>query len=146
MAAFVTRVWGRADAFEIEFAKQTDGKWCVNIPPDLKDGQYAVELYAQNSYGERAYWTGILYMHNGRACLYLNKTSCVLWLRPLRCSLKFIGTKTELKLEKVVCLWKILYLKKAKFEKLNILSVRLPRTKVLSLHKHPGNLSDLMVK
>ncbi len=101
MPAVITRVWGRADAFDIEFTKRSDGKWYVNIPPDLTDGQYAVELYAQNSYGERAYWTGILYMHNGRACLHFNKKSCTLWLRPLQCSLKFVGRKTELKLERV---------------------------------------------
>lgn len=104
MSAVITRVWGRADAFDIEFTKRSDGKWYVNIPPDLTDGQYAVELYAQNSYGERAYWTGILYMHNGRACLHFNKKSCTLWLRPLQCSLKFVERKTELKLERVcVC-------------------------------------------
>lgn len=101
MAAVITRVWGRADTFDIEFSERTDGKWYINIPPDLTDGQYAVELYAQNSYGERAYWTGILYMHNGRACLHFNKKSCTLWLRPLQCGLKFIAAKTELKLERV---------------------------------------------
>ncbi len=101
MAAVITRVWGRADTFDIEFSERTDGKWYVNIPPDLTDGQYAVELYAQNSYGERAYWTGILYMHNGRACLHLNKTSCSLWFRPLRCSLNLIKRKSVLNLERV---------------------------------------------
>ncbi|MBR3767514.1 MAG: Ig-like domain-containing protein [Clostridia bacterium] len=101
MASLITRVWGRADAFDIEFTQRLDGKWYVNIPPDLTDGQYAVEIYVQNIYGERAYWTGILYMHNGRACLHLSKTSCTLWLRPSMCSLNFIHRKTELKLERV---------------------------------------------
>lgn len=101
MAAYITRVWGKADTFDIEFTEKTDGKWCVNIPPDFTDGQYAVELYAQNSYGERVYWTGILYMHNGRACLHFNKKSCTLWLRPLQCSLNLISRKTVLNLERV---------------------------------------------
>lgn len=64
----IIRVWGRADRFDIEFSRidiNRDDQWEVSIPPDLSDGQYAVEIHAINRAGYTDFWTGILYMANG---------------------------------------------------------------------------------
>jgi len=60
----IIRVWGKADDFDIEF-HESGGRWICTVPPDTKDGQYAVEIHAINVFGEMAYWTGTLYMCNG---------------------------------------------------------------------------------
>lgn len=63
----VTRVWGKADSFELVFSPSRDGQWYANVPADLEDGQYVVELYCCDSGGSTAYWTGILYLNNSEA-------------------------------------------------------------------------------
>lgn len=60
----VTRVWGKADSFELVFSPLGDGLWNADVPVDLEDGQYIVELYCEDQSGSRAYWTGILYLNN----------------------------------------------------------------------------------
>lgn len=80
--AEIVRVWGRADEVDLVFRHISGNDWAVNVPPDLSDGQYACEIHAENNYGERAMWTGILYMHCGNACLHLAPSRFVLWLLP----------------------------------------------------------------
>lgn len=63
----VTRVWGKADSFELVFSPSRDGQWHANVPADLEDGQYVVELYCCDENGGTAYWTGILYLNNSEA-------------------------------------------------------------------------------
>jgi len=63
----VTRLWGKADSFELVFSPIGE-LWQTEVPADLEDGQYVVELYCEDDGGNRAYWTGIL---------YLNKSECV---------------------------------------------------------------------
>lgn len=70
--AKVIRVFGKADAFDIEFSRKGE-KWTVDIPPDMTDGVYAVQLTAIDSVGESAYWTGELYMVDGVCCLKINE-------------------------------------------------------------------------
>ena len=53
----ILRVWGRADGFDLEF-KKTGELWDCTVPPDTKDGQYAVEIHGINEFGQTAYWTG----------------------------------------------------------------------------------------
>lgn len=60
----VTRVWGKADLFELVFSPSGD-LWVAAVPADLEDGQYAVELYCEDEKGSMAYWTGILYLNSG---------------------------------------------------------------------------------
>ena len=78
----VIRVWGTADRFDIEFSKDINNRWYATVPPDLTDGQYAVSIYALNSYDETAYWAGILYMHSGKATLKIEYSKYKLWLKP----------------------------------------------------------------
>ena len=65
----VTRVWGKADSFELVFSPLGASKeqWEAKVPADLEDGQYAVELYCCDDAGSIAYWTGMLYLNNSEA-------------------------------------------------------------------------------
>ena len=78
----IARVWGVADEFGLVFEKR-DGGWTAAVPPDLEDGQYATEIFAEDIYGARAIWSGILYMHNGKCCLHLKMPKYTMWLLPM---------------------------------------------------------------
>lgn len=70
----IVRVWGKADTFDLEFTQEADGKWAfAGLPPDLTDGQYAVEIHALNTEDAIATWVGILYMRRGKLSLNLKK-------------------------------------------------------------------------
>ncbi len=62
--ARVIRLFGKADSFDIEFSRRGE-KWEVDIPPDMTDGVYAVQLTAVDGLGETAYWVGELFMCSG---------------------------------------------------------------------------------
>ena len=70
--AKVIRVYGKADSYDIEFTPNGD-KWEVDVPPDMTDGVYAVQLTAIDELGECAYWVGELYMVDGVCCLKINE-------------------------------------------------------------------------
>ncbi len=82
--AIIIRVWGKADNFEIEFTNTGGTAWECTVPPDLEDGQYAVEINAMNEHGETAYWTGILFMLQGTPCLHIKPPKYLIWLKPQR--------------------------------------------------------------
>jgi hypothetical protein len=67
------RVFGKADSFDIELTPNGE-KWEVDIPPDMTDGVYAVQLTAISIIGEKAHWVGELYMTNGVCCLNITET------------------------------------------------------------------------
>lgn len=71
----VIRVYGKADGFDIELSRNGE-KWEVDIPPDMTDGVYAVQLTAVNEAGEMAHWIGELYMTNGVCCVRLSEVKC----------------------------------------------------------------------
>ena len=73
----ILRVWGRADGFDLEFKKEGE-LWDCTVPPDTKDGQYAVEIHGVNEFGQTAYWTGTLYMCNGICHLELKEVLYVI--------------------------------------------------------------------
>lgn len=77
----IVRVWGRADSFDIEFTHEGGTRWKCSVPPDTKDGQYAVEIWAVNEFGELAYWTGELFMVNGVCCLRFDESPYRIWVR-----------------------------------------------------------------
>lgn len=68
----VIRVFGRADSFDIEFKSQGDA-WVVDVPPDMTDGVYAVQLTAIDENNVRAFHVGELYMVNGICCFRLRE-------------------------------------------------------------------------
>lgn len=81
----ITAVWGRADSFDVVFSPSERGDWRVSVPPDLSDGQYVTEIWAENDAGEQAYWTGILYMVNSMlVCLELKEDPYLARLLPDR--------------------------------------------------------------
>ena len=82
MAVDIVRLWGTADKFDIEFDKNTvTGLWETQIPADLEDGHYVVELYAMNEYGETGYWTGVLFMLQGRPYIDIKPPKYIIWCR-----------------------------------------------------------------
>lgn len=87
----IVKVWGRADSLALVYSQRGDGCWYAEVPADLEDGEYAAEVYAQNTCGGTAYWTGILYMHSGRARLVLKPQPYVLWLQPPAVELIYRG-------------------------------------------------------
>lgn len=68
----ILRVWGNADSYELQYTRGADGRWRASVPPDMGDGQYAVEIHALDEAGYEGCWTGILYMRQGRVCIRLN--------------------------------------------------------------------------
>lgn len=65
----ITKVWGKADKYKIQFQKidpSDDSYWEVSIPPDMEDGMYATEIWAENSLKIIAHWVGMLYITNSK--------------------------------------------------------------------------------
>ena len=65
----ITKVWGKADKYKIQFQKidpSDDSYWEVSIPPDMEDGMYATEIWAENSLKITAHWVGMLYITNSK--------------------------------------------------------------------------------
>ena len=91
----IIRVWGVADSFTLEYSEGTDGRWNVSVPADLQDGQYAVEIFAQNRIGAIGFWAGILYMHRGKAVLHLFSKKYDLWLMPQTTEIILKGLATD---------------------------------------------------
>lgn len=78
--AKIIRVFGKADSFDIELTRV--GKlWEVDVPPDLVDGVYAVQLVAINEFGESGIWTGELFMCNGTCCINFVDQPYRLWVK-----------------------------------------------------------------
>ncbi len=70
--AKVVRLFGKADNFNIEFSRK--GRvWKTDIPPDMTDGVYAVQLTAVDELGETAYWVGELFMCSGVCHLKIDR-------------------------------------------------------------------------
>lgn len=81
--ARVIRLFGKADSFDIEFSRKGE-KWTVDIPPDMTDGVYAVQLTAVDENGDTAYWVGELFMCSGICHLKIEKSDkkCLLTAEP----------------------------------------------------------------
>ena len=76
----VTRVWGRADSYELVFSL-SGALWEAAVPADMGDGQYAVELYCEDDGGNTAYWTGWLYLNKSESVkVRIVEDKCRLWL------------------------------------------------------------------
>lgn len=98
----IIRVWGSADNIELEL-KQNNGRWVCSLPPDLVDGQYAVQLFAMRGNGETGMWTGVLYITNGIRCLHLNKEKYTLWLIPEQIRTQLTEERIKLNLIEECC-------------------------------------------
>lgn len=57
---------GRADNYDIVFHQNEQGQWEAAVPVDLTDGMYVIELWVRDESGNIAYYTGFLYLFDGR--------------------------------------------------------------------------------
>lgn len=101
-SADIIRVWGTADNIELEL-KVNNGRWVCSLPPDLVDGQYAVQLFAMRGNGSIGMWSGILYIANGIRCLHLNESKYTLWLMPERIRTQLTKERIKLNLIEECC-------------------------------------------
>ena len=60
----ITRVWGTVDGKPVEFERR-GRDWKISLPPNLRDGKFACQFFAQNVSNEVGVWTGFLYMSDG---------------------------------------------------------------------------------
>lgn len=77
----VKRVWGKADNLSLEFKYLGREQWETTVPPDTKDGVYAVELWAINGAGELGHWTGELFMCSGVCCIKIFQQPYQIWFK-----------------------------------------------------------------
>ena len=81
MSTDVKRVWGKADSLSLEFTYLGQEQWETAVPPDTKDGIYAVELWAVNSVGDIGHWTGELFMCSGVCCVTIFQQPYQIWFK-----------------------------------------------------------------
>lgn len=86
----VVRLYGHADLFDIEFTNKGGTRWECEVPPDVSDGVYAVELWAIDSEGNSAYWTGELFMTNGVCHLSIHKPRYQIKIKPPKLHIRII--------------------------------------------------------
>lgn len=67
----VARVYGTVDGAQVAMELAGDGLWSVPVPLDL-DGEYAVEVIAEDEAGNRSYLARMLYtVDAGNICIHL---------------------------------------------------------------------------
>lgn len=121
MAVEIIRLWGTADQFDIEFKKNNyTGRWDTTIPADLEDGHYVVELYAMNKFGEVGYWTGVLFMLQGRPHIHIQPPRYVIWSKPessisLLPEIWSVSTKVESDISLMPSAWSISTVKRCNY-------------------------------
>lgn len=59
----VTRVFGRVDGAEVVLERQEGDRWQVPVPLD-RDGEYVVEMIAEDDAGNQAYLAKMLFVVN----------------------------------------------------------------------------------
>ena len=62
-------MYGHCDSFDVTYTKINENLWITDVPPDLSDGRYIVDIYGLDETGYIAYWTGILYMFDSRVVM-----------------------------------------------------------------------------
>ena len=67
----IVRVWGTADQFDLEFYRTEGNQWAAPVVIDFDDGQYAVQIFAQNEWGGIGVYAGVLYLCDGASCLHI---------------------------------------------------------------------------
>lgn len=62
----ITELRGKCDNYEVVFTQAERGTWQAKVPADFEDGRYIAEFWAVDITGQLIYWTGILYMYDGK--------------------------------------------------------------------------------
>lgn len=65
----IIAMYGHCDSFDVTYTKIGEKLWTTEVPADLSDGKYIVEIYGVDETGYIAYWTGILYMYDSRVVM-----------------------------------------------------------------------------
>lgn len=56
----IRRVWGLVDCIEVTLYETSPGEYAVKVPLD-RDGEYVVEIFAENHAGNQAHIAKLLY-------------------------------------------------------------------------------------
>lgn len=66
----VVKVWGRVDGADVIFSCVQGDVWQVPVPLDL-DGEYVVEIFAEDEAGNQSYMARLLYtVAAGTVCIH----------------------------------------------------------------------------
>lgn len=66
----IEAVWGTCDGKGIFFTQVSNDTWACDVPPDLEDGTYYVEIYGRTQSGVIIYTTAILHMFDSKCVLF----------------------------------------------------------------------------
>lgn len=58
----IESMWGTCDGHGIVFTQVSYDTWTCDVPADLEDGKYIVEIFARTHTGFMLYTTAVLYM------------------------------------------------------------------------------------
>lgn len=87
----VTRVYGRVDGTDIILQQTTGGRWEIPVPYDA-DGQYVVEIIAEDEAGNQSYLAKMLWTVNtSLLCAHLEPVPYYAELLPDRYSIEYVG-------------------------------------------------------
>ena len=64
----VTEMWGTCDGTEITF-EEINGQWVCEVPADLNDGAYVLELWIRTNANTLVYTTAVVYLCDSK-CIY----------------------------------------------------------------------------
>lgn len=87
----IVRVWGTADQFDLEFYRTEGNQWAAPVITDFDDGQYAVQIFAQNEWGGIGVYTGMLYLCDGISCLHIFRTRFMPMILPPKLNVGDVG-------------------------------------------------------
>lgn len=65
----VVAMYGYCDNFYVTYKKVGENRWETEVPADLSDGKYVIEIYGEDETGGIVYWAGILYMFDSRVVM-----------------------------------------------------------------------------
>lgn len=91
----IVRVWGTCDKIQVEFKYEGGKQWSCTVPPDLKDGIYVAEFWAQDEQGRIGHWTGFLYMSSGVCHFKFNEEKYQVWFKQPTYKIEFIEAFEE---------------------------------------------------
>lgn len=67
----VARVFGRVDGTEVVFDRAVGDRWNIPVPLDV-DGEYVVEITAEDEAGNQSYMARMLYtVDTGNICIHM---------------------------------------------------------------------------